>query len=288
MMFITHLLWNTLSYFVPFFEQSHFLIYNILNSYQNIYQKGLIKKFIGMPLRSAAKIICIFSLIIVGATDSIAQTSSLSSSQQKSPQEQALLSQLHDIVLPEKIGVWPLSATVWIILSLIVIAVITLLFFWLKKRKTNLYRKTANKELSIIIKSYQKNIAKTDKITLQQNTTRKILQILKQTYFTAYPYKRDTVAGIYGTAFIVQLRDTLNNNHKLQSWSKVHINSEVIYSAPENIYESTTSTEDDPKSQQLERTLSQLEVFAKNWIKYHLNTHQLNKHNTKIKGNQNV
>ena len=211
-----------------------------------------------------------------------------SAPQQVSPQEQELLAQLNDLALPEKIGLWPLAPGIWITLVLFIVIVASALFLVIHNIKRQAYRRAASKKQHKIVKHY-----KLEKSSLQQSnedehriqmnklyqdTVRELLNLLKQTYFTAYPTKRDSVAGHYGTEFISKLRNMLTDQHRQQAWSKVHIDSDYLYKP--------ASTLSNVKV--FENMISQLDSFSQNWISYHVHQDKLHKLATLKTGGKDV
>lgn len=182
-----------------------------------------------------------------------------------SPQEQALLSQLDGLLLPEKIGLWPPAPSVWLALFFAIVILSVSSYLILKSRKKKAYRKTAQKERLHIIKTYEqehKKVATKSVTKTQQNTAKELLSLLKKTYFTAYPSNRSIVAGRYGTEFIALLRNNLHDKHKEQTWSKVHVNTEVLYRNEAMLTDKSALND-------LTKMIEHINTFAKHWIDLH-------------------
>lgn len=65
------------------------------------------------------------------------------------------LAQLHDIVLPQAVGWWPLAWGWWVLLIIVVSTSATLIFLWRRNRQRERYRKAALAELDKIFQAYQ-------------------------------------------------------------------------------------------------------------------------------------
>lgn len=114
----------------------------------------------------------------------------------QNPQQQALLAQLHDIQLPDPIGWWPLSLSVWALIFSSVMIVVAVIWYFLEQRKRNKYRRQALQKLSYIQLS-------DDSFNDQIGA---INQLLKQVALTAYG--RTTTAQLYDQAWLDFLVDS--------------------------------------------------------------------------------
>lgn len=65
------------------------------------------------------------------------------------------LAQLHDIVLPQAVGWWPLAWGWWVLLIIVVSISSTVIFLWRRNRQRERYRKAALAELDKIFQAYQ-------------------------------------------------------------------------------------------------------------------------------------
>ncbi|SMF40040.1 protein of unknown function [Alteromonadaceae bacterium Bs31] len=102
-----------------------------------------------------------------------------------------LLGQLHDPVLPSKIGIWPPAPGWWLLVTLGVVLIAFLLKRIHSGRRFNLYRREALKALEKI---------KNDK-TDDQQIASALSGLLKQTFISASPGSRNLIAQFYGTAW---------------------------------------------------------------------------------------
>ncbi len=109
---------------------------------------------------------------------------------------QALLSQMHDLQLPEAIGWFP-PAPGWIALFLLLLMALTGLLLWLvQRRRQRRYRHQALAALAAI------ESAREDGACAQCLAT---MRLLKRVYFTAYPDKRSQDAGLFGRDWLQRL-----------------------------------------------------------------------------------
>lgn len=91
------------------------------------------------------------------------------------------LAQLHDIVLPQAVGWWPLAWGWWLLLALVLTASASIIFFWRRKSNRERYRQAALKELDALYQGYESN----------QDTAHYLQQLsilLRRTAISAQPY----------------------------------------------------------------------------------------------------
>lgn len=108
----------------------------------------------------------------------------------QSPQQQALLAQLHDIQLPDPIGWWPLSLSAWVLIFSSLMIMVGVIWYFLDQRKRNKYRRQALQQLNAIALGDNSDNAQIGAIN----------QLLKQVALTAYG--RSTTAQLYDQAWL--------------------------------------------------------------------------------------
>lgn len=165
---------------------------------------------------------------------------------QQDPRAQ-LLAQMHDVKMPEVIGWWP-PAPGWILVGLIVIAAIIYGMYRAyglhKKRR---YRKVAQRELAAIRQRlYQ------DKTLTSEQAVRESLQLIKRTFFTAYPGSRRYIAGLEGAPWIQLLKDT--SKHPIPEQNLAQEIQRALYHPNQNAIDNET-----------------IFIFCELWIKQHAN-----------------
>jgi len=157
---------------------------------------------------------------------------------------QDLLSQLHDIQLPDPVGWWPLAFSWWILIFSITSILVGILWYYLDLKKRNAYRVTAMKQLQQIMDSIEK--PDIDKIA-------KINTLLKQVALTAYGRKK--TAALQSQDWINFLAETCS-----------------YIPQPENLLDSIELGYRDYSSARFVNTLEALQSvhdYAKKWIKGH-------------------
>lgn len=111
-----------------------------------------------------------------------------------SPQLQAALSQLHDIIMPPPVGWWPISDSLIALFIGIAGIIIGLSWYFLNQRKQNQYRREAQS-------LFDEAIAKSDDPKRQLQIAN---QLLKQVAITSYGRKQ--VAALTGTDWVLFLK----------------------------------------------------------------------------------
>gem|GEM_PF-516295 len=107
---------------------------------------------------------------------------------------QMLLAQLHDVKAPLPIGWWPPAAGWWAVAAMTLIAIVVPVILHLRNRKRNRYRQQA------LVCLYAIKQAKHS--SNQSPLLKDTMEILKRTFFTAYPSCKNQVARLYGRAWI--------------------------------------------------------------------------------------
>ena len=111
------------------------------------------------------------------------------------------LSNLHDIVEPTAISVWPLAPGVWLLLALVAVWVAAGAVLWWIRWRRNAYRRAALRELSQLdarIRSPQTSSA----------ALRDLGVFLKRVVLAAYP--REQAASLTGDAWLAFLDQTMS------------------------------------------------------------------------------
>ncbi len=112
------------------------------------------------------------------------------------PEMQALLDQLHHIVVPDAVPLWPPAAGWWVLTGLLLTSLIAGLFAYWRRRKLTLYRREACAELD--------NLPDLPAQALAQQVS----SILKRAALAAYPDDRHRIAGLFGADWIRFLNHT--------------------------------------------------------------------------------
>lgn len=124
---------------------------------------------------------------------------------QQDPRAQ-LLAQLHDVKTPGAISGWP-PAPGWYIVAILLFALIAFGVYQAVSRiKKRRYRKIALTALENIRHQLYHSKALTS-----QEAVRECMQLVKRTFFSAYPGSRRHIAGLEGSAWIQLLKDTCKN-----------------------------------------------------------------------------
>lgn len=118
-------------------------------------------------------------------------------SPQQSTQQAQLLAQMKDIQTPAEVDWWPPAIGWWLLVALVLSSFITAVNMLLQKNRRSKYRRQALQQLKLI-----------EKESRQVECITQTMQLLKQVVFTAYPYSRNDVSGIFGREFL-KLLDAL-------------------------------------------------------------------------------
>jgi len=164
--------------------------------------------------------------------------------QQQDPR-QALLSQMHDVEGYQDISWWP-PAPGWWLVALLLLAIIAAAISYCWRRVIgNRYRKQALEELHLLQTSSHSH----------NQQAQILMQLLKRTFFTAYPHYRHQVAGVYGQKWLDILGATGGKKFsRIATEAKVTSFDDLLYSSP---------------SDKDEAALSLLKQLAETWIKNH-------------------
>jgi len=114
------------------------------------------------------------------------------------PEQQALLSQLQDIALPDPIGWWPLSHLAWVVIVGLTGFLSGFIWYKLDQRRRHFYRKEAQQKLLDILNSPESTTSPSEKIL-------KINALLKQVVMTYYD--RQETAALKGQDWFQFLKD---------------------------------------------------------------------------------
>ncbi len=152
----------------------------------------------------------------------------------------ALLAQMEDVITPDGIGAWPPAPGWWLLVILAILSVFAATRFALKKIRAQRYRKVALVTLDAIV-------AEKDNVSGPE----KIMQVLKRTFFTAYPSSREHVAGIYGEQWLTLLQKT--------SKKPVHIH-DISTIVETTLY---------GKAECDRKVFNDFAALAKNWVRDH-------------------
>lgn len=153
----------------------------------------------------------------------------------------ALLAQMDDVKTPGEIGIWPPAPGWWLLSLLILLSLFSIGRYIVKKIKSQRYRKYALRELASIAKN------KNDKALCYEN----IMQVLKRTFFTAYPNSRAYVAGVYGKQWLQLLQKTSKTSTSIDELGNI-IDTELYGKANDE-----------------SKFLNELIALSNNWVKHH-------------------
>lgn len=106
------------------------------------------------------------------------------------PEMQELLDQLHDIVVPHPVSVWPPAPGWWILAALFLALLAYAIFALLRRRRNRHYRLAALAELDRLPDQPAPELAQ------------QVSSLLKRAALTAYPDDRNRIAGLYGTEWV--------------------------------------------------------------------------------------
>lgn len=112
------------------------------------------------------------------------------------PEMQALLDQLHDIVVPSPVSAWPPAPGWWILTALLLALLAYGIFALLRRHKRRHYRLEARSELDRLPDQPSPELAQ------------QVSALLKRAALTAYPYQRNRIAGLFGTEWVHFLNHT--------------------------------------------------------------------------------
>ena len=154
----------------------------------------------------------------------------------------ALLAQMEDVITPEGIDSWPPAPGWWLLVILVIASLLAAVRFARNKVRAQRYRKVVLAALDTII---------AERDTDETSGSEKIMQVLKRTFFTAYPKSREHVAGIYGQQWLALLQKTSKKPVQLQNINAIV--EEALYG----------------KSGSDNRVFNDLMLLAKNWVKDH-------------------
>ncbi len=159
-------------------------------------------------------------------------------------QDPNLLSQLHDIQLPDPIGWWPLAFSWWILIFSVTSILVGVLWYYLDLKRRNAYRVTADRLLQTIL---------SDNTLSDYQKISRINRLLKQVALTAYG--RSKTAALQSEDWVHFLSDTSS-----------------YIPQPENlaeIIEISYMDEHADKSPQIQQATRTLADYAHKWIKGH-------------------
>lgn len=132
------------------------------------------------------------------------------------------LQNLHPIVLPPEVGVWPPAPGWYVVLAVLLLLSGRFLHLYYKKLQANRYRYEARAELLRILSHVHK-----------KNLTgfRKLPLLVKSTALHVYPRKR--VARLHGDEWLRFLDSTIDSDQFSQGVG--HLLPKLSYSSPENL-----------------------------------------------------
>ncbi len=113
--------------------------------------------------------------------------------QQPPADAEALLAQLHDILAPEPVGLWPLAYGWWLLLAVLAAAILIAVLAAFRVHRADRYRRQALAELNALP-------ADSSAEGIQQ-----LARLLKRTALSAYPMARDRLPGLHGAPWIAFL-----------------------------------------------------------------------------------
>jgi len=158
-------------------------------------------------------------------------------------QKAALIAQMDDVISPEKIGWWPPAPGWWVLAALVLASIYFLgrsvwLWYW-----SHAYRRAAHDALAHLEQDPSLKTAK---------RAQALIELLKRTFFTAYPSVRHQYAGSHGEQWLELMQLTCKKQHCRQL-GEDDITT-LLYHA---------------KAPDQEQRLEKLFAFAKHWIKHH-------------------
>ncbi len=121
---------------------------------------------------------------------------------QQDPRAQ-LLAKMHDVKTPDAVSWWP-PAPGWYVVAILLLGLVGVLIYQaICRYKKRRYRKIALKSLSNIRHQLYQSKALNSQQAVQES-----MQLMKRTFFSAYPGSRRYIAGLEGSAWIQLLQDT--------------------------------------------------------------------------------
>ncbi|MFT5084081.1 MAG: hypothetical protein ACI9Y1_002133 [Lentisphaeria bacterium] len=176
-------------------------------------------------------------------------------------QKQALLAQLHEIKTPTEISWWPPAIGWWVILAIVLISTYFAASRLIRALRRKAYRKFALRTLDQINQQAHTGdanaLSANEKAQITVTVVKQVMTLLKQTFFTAYPYSRKKIAGIQGHTWLNMLSATCNKS--LHFSSLEGFIEQALY---HNVY-NTSFTDDEQLNHLLDSTHT--------WIKAHTN-----------------
>ncbi len=165
-----------------------------------------------------------------------------------SEQQQAVLSQLQDIQLPDPISWWPLAFSWWILILSVISTLIGVVWYFREQRKRNAYRREAQEALSRIMHPKESNLSINEQVLA-------INSLLKQVALTTYG--RVNVAQLSDQAWLDFLKQNASYIEQPATLKELF---KLAYQAP-----ATDKTQ--LKSNQ--ELLTAWQLYAEKWIKGH-------------------
>ncbi len=132
------------------------------------------------------------------------------------------LQNLHPIVLPPEVGLWPLAPGWYLVLAVLFFLSGRLLLLWYRKLQANRYRFEAKAELFRIRSHLNKE---------KGTGFRELPLLVKSTALKVYPRKK--VANLYGSEWLRFLDSTIDSDRFCQGAGKLL--PELSYSSPEKL-----------------------------------------------------
>ncbi len=123
------------------------------------------------------------------------------------------LSQMRPLVLPEGIDAWPLAPGWYVLTTIVLVSVTILTVLMIQKRRKELFKRQALKELETIKSSIEKT---TESIT-QQNDA--LSNLLKRIALTHYP--RSLISPLHGEQWLAFLDEISNSQFFTQGDGKL-------------------------------------------------------------------
>ncbi|MFL0809537.1 MAG: DUF4381 domain-containing protein [Agarilytica sp.] len=160
---------------------------------------------------------------------------------------QQLLQQMADVISPEGVNWWPPAIGWWVVFFLAVTLVTLLIYTLIQRYKRQRYRKLAKRLIHSIYTQ--------DDMPAQQRAIQ-IMLTLKRIFFTAYPEKRNQVAGIYGSDWFELLDSSLAKPYK-----KVDDSDAFKHQLDQALYRDAYAHVDD--------VLEKLKGFSDFWVSQH-------------------
>ena len=159
---------------------------------------------------------------------------------------QSLLAQLHDVKTPEPIGLWPFAMGWWILLVIVVFALSSAIYAFIKKYKENRYKRIALKQLEKLKQSYP-----SQSLNAKRETLCELISLLKKTGLSGGIDTRPKIANLMGGQFIELLARSIQSKSDFSS---------MAIRIENTLYGTDTASQID------EKDIYQLFEFAKQWI----------------------